>query len=45
MWEALSCRGKMIWVMIRTVAELNTLEAFPGLILLRDRGIWGAPLI
>jgi hypothetical protein len=33
--------------MIRTqaVAELNTLTAFPGLILRRDRGIWGAPLI
>lgn len=31
--------------MIRTVAELNTLKAFLGLILRRDRGIWGAPLI
>ena len=30
--------------MIRTVAELNTLKAFPGLNLRRDRGIW-APLI
>jgi hypothetical protein len=31
--------------MIRTAVELNTLKAFRALILRRDRGIWGAPLI